>query len=153
MRLLPLLTVAAWALTLVIPVLDSGKNSGPRIVVSSTGGTPFDLTDAEPVFLLAWAGVLGCAATVWLLRSLKVWSVVAIVVAVLLAVLLITTIMDPPTVFWDGIDAQGQHIGGAEVGGPATGSVLWAIGIGALFMAGLGGLRHVDGVPDARRQR
>ncbi len=65
-RLLPLLTVAAWTITLALPILASGKTEGSRIMVSSTGGYSFDLTETQPAFLLSWAGVLGCAASVWL---------------------------------------------------------------------------------------
>lgn len=148
-RLLPLLTVAAWAITLVLPILDSGNTPGSRIVVSSLGGEPFALTEAQPAFLLAWACVLGCAASVWLFRTLRWWSVVSMLVAVLLGALLFTMLTDPPSLLWDGVDAQGRPTGGQEIGKPAAGAVVWAIGIGALFAAGVCGLIGRICVPDA----
>ena len=138
-RILPLFTVVAWAITLVLPVLDSGNTIGPRIIVTSLGGQSFDLADVEPVFLLAWAGVLGCALSVWLLRSLKWWSLATIVTSGLLCTLFVRMLVDPPMLMWDGADSQGNPIGGGEIGEPAIGAVLWGIGIVALFLAGVCG--------------
>ena len=95
-HLLPLIATAAWVVTLALPVLDSGDAAGPRIVVTSLGAQPFDLTETHPAFLLAWIGVLGCAASVWLLRSLRWWSVATMLVAPMLGALLLTTLTDPP---------------------------------------------------------
>lgn len=139
-RLLPLLTVAAWTITLVLPILDSGTSHGPRIVVSSLGGDVFDLTGARPEFVLAWAGVLGCAASVWLFRSLRWWSVVTMLIALVLGFFLLAMIMDPPSLLWDGVDGQGRPTGGQEIGEPVAGALAWVIGIGALFAAGVCGL-------------
>lgn len=138
-RLLPLITVAAWAITLALPILDSGDSETGGIVVSSLGES-VSSTAVQPAFLLAWAGVLGCAASVWLFRSLTWWSIVAMLVAVMLGAFLVSVIMDPPSLLWDGVDAQGRPIGGYEVGEPAAGALVWVMGIGALFAAGVCGL-------------
>ena len=141
-RLLPLITVAAWTATLALPILDSGESKGPRIMVSSTGGYPFDLTEAQPIFLVAWIAVLGCAATVWMLRSLTWWSVVAMSVALLLGALLIMTLANPPSLVWDGVGGQGYPTGGNAIAKPMAGALVWVMGIGALFAAGVFGLRE-----------
>ena len=148
-RILPLFTVIAWAITLVLPVLDSGNTVGPRIIVTSLGGQSFDLADVEPVFLLAWAGVLVCALSVWLLRSLRWWSLAAIATSGLLCALFVRMLTDPPMLMWDGVDPQGNPIGGAEIGEPAIGAVLWGIGIAALFVAGVCGFL---GAKNSRKQ-
>lgn len=147
-RLLPLLTVMAWAITLVLPVLDSGNDHGPRIVVSSLGGEPLDLADVQSPFVIAWVAVLGCAASAWLFRSLRWWSVATLLIAAVLGILLIGMLVDPPSLLWDGVDAQGRPTGGQEIGEPAAGALFWAMGIGALVAAGVCGLigraRHGD---------
>lgn len=127
-------------ITLALPVLDSQNSTGPQITASSLGGDPFDLSDAQPGFLLAWAAVLGCAASAWLLRSLRWWSVVAILVAVVLGGLLLTMLLDPPSILWDGVDDRGRPTGRQAIGEPAAGAVVWAAGIGALLAAGVLGL-------------
>lgn len=139
-RLLPLVTVLAWAITLALPILDSGNARGPTIVVSSLGGAPFDLSDANAAFVAAWVAVLVCAASVWLVRTLKWWSLATILVAVLLAAMLLMMIVDPPTLSWDGVDAQGRETGGYEIGKPVAGAVVWAVGLAALGAAGICGL-------------
>lgn len=139
-RFLPVLTVLAWVITLALPILDSGNTRGPKIVVSSLGGAPFDLSDANPIFIVAGAAVVGCAASVWLFRSLTWWSITAILVVVLLGTMLLGMILEPPSVIWDGVDPQCRPTGGYEVGEPAAGAWVWAMGIVALFTAGICGL-------------
>lgn len=130
----------AWTITLVLPILDSGNEHGPRIVVSSLGGEPLDLIEAQPPFVIAWVAVLCCAASAWLVRSLTWWSVATLLIAVVLGILLIGMLLDPPSLLWDGADAQGRPTGGQEIGEPAAGALVWAIGIGALIAAGVCGL-------------
>lgn len=139
-RILPLITVAALALTLVVPILDSGNTGGPRIVVTSLGGPAFDLAEMDPVFLIAWAAVLGCAVSVWFLHSLGWWGVAAMLTSGLLGALFVRMLTDPPYLFWDDMDAQGNPVGGGEIGEPAIGALLWAIGLGALLAAAICGL-------------
>lgn len=139
-RLLPVLTVLAWMITLALPILDSGNTRGPKVVVSSLGGTPFDLSDAQAAYIVSWLAVVGCAASVWLFRSLTWWSLATILVAVLLGTMLVGVILDPPSLNWDGADRQGRPIGGYETGKPAAGAWVWAGGIAALFAAGICGL-------------
>ncbi len=76
----------------------------------------------------------------WLLRSVKWWSVVTMLVAMLLSAVLITTLMNPPELIWDGFDDQGRAIGGYVVGEPAVGALVWVMGIAALFAASVYGL-------------
>ncbi|MFT0846336.1 hypothetical protein VR010_01115 [Actinomycetaceae bacterium L2_0104] len=149
-RLLPLLTTIAWAATLVVPVLDSGNTEGPRIVVTSLGGRPFDLDKVEAVFVLAWISVLGCAISGWILRSLRWWSVTTMLVAGALGTLLASMIRNPPIIMWDGVDAQGRMTGGAAIGEPAIGALIWAIGIVALLVAGVCGLVGATRLPAGR---
>lgn len=139
-QLLPLVTVAVWVITLLIPVLDSGNTEGPRIVVTSLGGPPFDLSETQPVFVVAWVAILCCAVSAWVARSLRWWSVVTILVAVLLGAFLLRMLVEPPFLLWDGVDAQGRPTGGQEIAEPAGGALAWAMGIGALFAAGICGL-------------
>lgn len=138
-QLLPLVTVAVWAITLLLPVLDSGNAEGPRIVVTSLGGPPFDLGEMQPVFFVAWVAVLGCAVSVWVVRSFRWWSVVTILVTVLLGAFLLGMLVDPPSLLWDGMDAQGRPTGGQEIAEPAGGAPAWAVGIGALLAAAICG--------------
>ncbi|SDT20853.1 hypothetical protein [Microlunatus soli] len=138
-RFLPLITVVAWLITLALPVLDSGNGHGPRIVVTSLGGDPFDLAGIELPFVLAWIGILGCAVTVWLLRSLTWWSVVAVLVTIALVALGAQLITDPPTLIWGGVDDQGRPTGGMERGEPVAGALVWLLGIAALATAAVCG--------------
>lgn len=139
----------AWAITLVLPILDSGNTQGPRIVVSSLGGEPLDLADAQPSFVIAWVAILGCAASAWLFRSLTWWSVGTLLLAQVLSARLIEMLVNPPILMWDGVDDQGRPTGGSEIGEPVFGALAWAIGIGALVLAGVCGLsdrpRHGNG--------
>lgn len=139
-RLLPLVSVAAWALTLVVPIIRADEPQRDSIVVRSLGDISLDLTEASPPFVLAWAGVLACAGSVWLVRTLRWWSVVAMLVAAGLSALLINLLLDPPFLMWDGQDDQGRMVGGMVVGEPAAGALIWVIGILALFLAGVFGL-------------
>ena len=138
-RLLPLVTVAAWLIGLVLPVLDSGNTNGGRIVVTSLGGDVLEWGDVEPAFVVAWVGVVGCAVSAWLLRSLTAWSVAALLIAVALISWLGAMIADPPSLIWDGQDAQGRPTAGMEFGRPAAGALAWTIGIAALAAAAVCG--------------
>lgn len=139
-RLLPLIAVIALAVTLALPILDSANENGPRLMVTSLGGEPFDVTETKPAFLIAWIAVSACAASVWMFRSLKWWSIATIVVSVGLGALLVATILDPPWTTWSGIDTQGRETGGAEVAEPAAGAIVWIAGITALLVAGVLGI-------------
>lgn len=138
-RLLPLVTVVAWSVTLVLPVLDSGRTAGPRIVVTSLGGDRLDVGDLDSAFVIAWLAVIGCAVTALLARSLRWWSLLAMPVAVALAAFLIGMIIEPPSLIWDGQDAQGRMTGGSEVAEPALGALAWLVGIVALGAASVCG--------------
>lgn len=139
-RLLPLVTVLAWVITVFLPVLDSGNLTGPRIVVTSLGGDPLDPSGIKPPYVFAWLGVVGCAVLAWLLRSLTWWSVVTMIVTLALAVLLVSMISDPPSLLWDGVDARGHPTGGMERGAPAPGMLAWLLGIAALGVSAVLGL-------------
>jgi len=139
-RVLPMLTVLAWVITLALRILDSGNTRGPTIVVSSLGGAPFDFGEAQAIYLVSWVAVTGCAVSAWLFRSLTWWSVAAILVAVMLGTMLLGLLLDPPSVIWDGVDRQGRPIGGYETGEPAAGALVLAVGIAALLAASICGL-------------
>lgn len=139
-RILPLVTVLAWVITLAVPVLDSGNTRGPKIVVSSLGGSPFDLSDAQATYVISWIAVVGCAASAWLFRSLTWWSLVTILVALLLGARLLGLVLDPPSLIWDGADPRGRPTGGQVIGKPSAGTWIWAMGIAALLVAGVCGL-------------
>lgn len=140
-RLLPLVTVAAWVMTLFVPVFDSGNDVGPRIVMNSLGTDLDFLDDPWSLFIATWVGVVGCAVSVWFSRRPRVWwSIVAMLVAVLIGIFVAMVLENPPVLLWDGVDAQGRPIGGFEKAGPAAGTVVWGIGLVALFTAGVCGL-------------
>lgn len=144
-RLLPALALAAWMVTILVPVLDSASNSlhtkgSTRIVVTSLGHSPFELSDVDPEFLIIWTCLLTCVVSAWLLDGLRAWSWATTVLGVLVLAFLGCMMADPPTVMWDGRDARGEWIGGTEVGYPAAGAALWAVGGIALIAAGIIGL-------------
>src|SRR5699024_12307491 len=62
-RVLPVATVACWAITIVVPVLDSGEPDSLRIRVTSLGYSPIDMNDLDEAYLLLWAVVLIVAVT------------------------------------------------------------------------------------------
>ncbi len=139
-RWLPLITVAAWIAMIWIPVLDSGNDRGPRLLVTSLGEHPISPENFDVAFVLPWAAILVCAVTAWLSRSLTLWSPAAVIVGLVLLVALVAMIMDPPFFMWDGQDEQGRWIGGMEIGYPAPGAALWALGSAALIVGGIFGL-------------
>lgn len=136
-RALPLLTVLMWALTLVAPLLHGANGRDMSVSVASHGGPPLDLTAASLPFVLAWVAVLACAVTAWVVRSLRWWSVAAVVSSLALAWLLVTTVRNPPILLWDGVDGQGNPTGGMVAGEPTVGVLLWVVGIAALAVAGV----------------
>ena len=148
-RLLPLVTVAAWAAMLWVPIVDSGDDGVPvGIVITSLGGDVLDLESARPAFLLIWIGVLTAAVTVWLVRSLTSWSSAVTVLGALALIRLITMLGDPPRITWDGTAADGRRAFAEVVAEPAPGALLWTAGSLCLIAAGICGL-----VEQRRRDR
>ena len=72
-RVLHVATVACWAITIVVPVLDSGEPDSLRIRVTSLGYSPIDMNDLDEAYLLLWAVVLIVAVTAWLLEASRWW--------------------------------------------------------------------------------
>lgn len=143
-RLLPLLTLAAWVITLAVPLFQGDDPDNPAlsdvVTVSSLGGAPFDLDAASWPFVLSWIAIAGLTVSAWFLRSLRVWSLVAIGAAVALSLQLYSVISYPPVLLWDGMDGQGNMIGGQITGVPTVGVPIWMAGIAALGLAGVLGL-------------
>jgi hypothetical protein len=113
-------TVACWAITIVVPVLDSGEPDSLRIRVTSLGYSPIDMNDLDEAYLLLWAVVLIVAVTAWLLEASRWWSVAAIVLGTVLSLRLLQMIVDPPYLVWEGQTSSGTPTGGMEVAYPGT---------------------------------
>lgn len=140
-RLLPLVTVAAWVAMLWVPIADSGDDGVPvGIVITSLGGDVFDFASARPAFLLIWIGVLTAAVTVWLVRSLVIWSSAVAVVGALAVARLVTLLGDPPRIMWDGTADDGSRAFAEVIAEPAPGALLWVAGSLCLIAAGICGL-------------
>lgn len=139
-RLLPLAAIAAWAVMIWVPFLDSRTTTGPGIVYTSLGELPLSGQNLMAEFLLVWGLIGACAMTAWMFNPLRTWSVVTFVVGVALIVFLLAMVLDPPILMWDGQDEQGRPTGGMAVGYPAPGSIFWALGSCALIAAGICGL-------------
>lgn len=160
-RCLPLVTLAIWVTMIWIPVLDSGETSGGpslRIVCTSIGCRPVEPTAPDPEVIAVWVLLLLSALTAWMLRSLRLWSVVAVIVGIALLVILALMVADPPMTIWDGVDSQGRPTGGMVVGLPAPGALLWMVGSLGLCAAGVCGFsgelrRTAVGTPSGRRTR
>lgn len=144
-RLLPILALCAWVVTLWVPVLDSSLNSlhtkeSTRIVVTSLGDVPRDLSDLDPKFVVIWSCLLACVISAWLVDRLRIWAWATVCLGVAVLALLINLMAEPPTLMWDGQDSSGRWIGGMEVASPVWGAALWAVGGLALIAAGICGL-------------
>lgn len=139
-RWLPVVAVLAWVAMIWVPVLDSGNDDGPRLLITSLGEYPISPENFDIAFALPWAAILLCAVTAWFSRSLTLWSPAAVILGLVLLVALVAMVMDPPFFMWDGQDEQGRWVGGMEVGYPAPGAVLWALGSAALIAGGIFGL-------------
>lgn len=147
-RVLPVATVACWAITIVVPVLDSGEPDSLRIRVTSLGFSPIDMNDLDEAYLLLWAVVLIVAVTAWLLEASRWWSVAAIVLGTVLSLRLLQMIVDPPYLVWEGQTSSGTPTGGMEVAYPALGFGFWVFGSLCFIAAGVCGL-----IADAQRTR
>lgn len=144
-RILPLLALAAWVVTIWVPVLDSASNSlhsgdSMRIVVTSLGHLPYEAAEIDFEFVIIWSCLLTCVISVWLCDGLRLWSWGTSGLGIAVLVFLSSEIADPPTIIWDGQDSSGRSVGGMEVATPALGAVLWTIGGIALIAAGICGL-------------
>ena len=138
-RLLPLVTVAAWIVTIFVPVLDSGNVKGPRITITSLGGAPLDSAELNPGFIAIWILIVIFALLPWLFGHSRWWSVSAVACSVVILLGLVVAVIDPPFLMWDGETDDGMPTGGMEVAVPDFGFVLWIIGSQALAAAGVCG--------------
>ncbi|WP_413336459.1 hypothetical protein ACH82I_07090 [Brevibacterium sp. GP-SGM9] len=144
-QVLPLVTVAAWIITIFVPVLDSRTSTGPGIVITSLGDADSGGRVTEnPGFAALWLIILAIAALAWVFRAPKWWSGVAIIVAALLLICLMYLVIEPPFLMWDGQTPGGRPTGGMEVAYPGPGFIFWILGVGALGTAGFCGLIAED---------
>lgn len=150
-RTLSTLALLAWVALTIVPVMDSGPDSAVRLMVTSLGSARLDLSAVSPPMVLLFGVIAALALSSWVLRRLRVWSLLAMLTGTLLAVLLVAILAYPPSATWDGTDALGNPIGGFEVAGPALGALLWVLGAGALFAAGICGAASC--ITDRRQRR
>lgn len=139
-RILPLGAVLAYVIAIRVPVMQSHGGIQPDLIVTTLGldysvGDPID-----PLVVVLWNLLLGCAVTAWPLSRLRAWGVVAIASGVLLLTVLLTLLADPPFYLWDGIDDEGRPTGGLVEAEPASGAALWAASGLLLIAAGVHGL-------------
>lgn len=137
--LLPLVTVAAWVITIFVPILDSGNDDGPRIRITSMGENPFDPATAVPGFFAVWLVVVVFSILPLVFGISRWWSGAAMVVAALLIVVLVIAALNPPSLLWDGQTADGMPTGGMEVALPDFGFFVCLVGALALGAAGSAG--------------
>ncbi|MCU4297329.1 hypothetical protein D3I60_09595 [Brevibacterium permense] len=83
--------------------------------------------------------VLACAATVERFDTFAHWPLLLVAVGAGLFIL-VSTLLNPPALMWDGQLPDGTPTGGMEVGRPSIGFGLWLIGAAALVGAGICGL-------------
>jgi hypothetical protein len=148
--LLPLVTVAAWVITIFVPILDSGNDDGPRIRITSMGENPFDPATAVPGFFAVWLLVVVFSILPLLFGISRWWSGAAMIIAAILIIVLVFTALNPPSLIWDGQIAEGMPTGGMEVALPDFGFVVGLVGASALGAAGITGWSAVRSRP--RRQ-
>jgi len=79
--------------------------------------------------------VLTAAVTVWLVRSLVIWSAAVTALGALALIRLITMIGDPPRIMWDGAADDGSRASAEVVAVPAPGALLWTAGSLCLIAA------------------
>lgn len=140
-RLLPFTAVAMWIVTIFVPVVDSFNDDGPRIRVTSLGKWTFDDGgDVDLFFLIIWALVVAIAALGPAFAPARWWGVTAVIIAALIVLVLVSFLVSPPLLMWDGQLPDGTPTGGMEVGRPSIGFGLWPIGAAALVAAGSCGL-------------
>lgn len=151
-------------ITVVLPIRDTwhpewapgGAEGGRWDFASDYAVRLFELDTALPVVVLVLGTLLG--VVVWLPRVPKAWGVLALIVAVAQFAVWIP-LLERQTVFWDGVDATGEHIGGAFDIDAWFG---WgALALGSLFLAAAGA-RHLlslrspspsrSGQPEAARE-
>jgi len=139
-RLLAVLAVAAYLFAAFLPVLLSrGYLDGPRIRYTTLGESgPSPSTD--PVYVVLWLLVIAAAGTVCALPRSRVCALVPLVVAGVLLVFWGSLVADPPRLMWDGQDADGEWIGGMEVGEPHVGAALVAASVLLFAASGARGL-------------
>ena len=111
-RLLPILALCAWVVTLWVPVLDSSLNSlhtkeSTRIVVTSLGDVPRDLSDLDPKFVIIWSCLLACVISAWLVDRLRIWAWATVCLGIAVLASLINMVAEPPSLMWDGQDRAG----------------------------------------------
>lgn len=138
-RLLPLVTVAAWIITIFVPILDSGNADGPRITITSLGDSPLDPEYLNPGFIAIWVLIVVFALLPWLFGAEQWWSAAAILFGVVILLGLAAAVINPPFLMWDGQTDDGMPTGGMEVVRPDFGFVLCAIGGFALGASGFCG--------------
>lgn len=157
-RLLPLATVVAWIITIVVPIIDSntsdgGNEEGPSPTITSMGHSPVLLEYLDHEAISIWIGILTLAILPWLVGSSKWWSAAAVLFGAALLWMLSSYLITPPIMMWDGQTEDGTPTGGMEVGRPAPGFAVYTIGALALTAAGICGWISSSGSTAALRHR
>lgn len=152
-RLLPLVAVVCWVITIFVPVLDSGEPDSLRIRVTTLGFSPIDMNDLSGANIILWVVIIVGAVTAWLMDASKGWSVAAIVLGTVVSMRLLQMVVDPPFLLWDGQTADGMPTGGMEVAYPAAGFIFWILGSLSFFAAGICGLVACAQTDRERRDR
>lgn len=123
-RICHLLALGSYLAAAFVPVLASqGDGYGLQLRYSTLGDMQ-DEVFLDPRFAVLWACVLGCTATALAAPRARAWGVVSLVVASVLILWWGAFAGDPPTLLWDGQDADGMWIGGMEVAEPSVGALL-----------------------------
>ena len=134
-RLLHAIAGAAHLTTAFVPILRSApSSSGPQLIWTSLGAmdsTPYP----HPTAVLLAIGVLVVAVVGSAAPVNRVCIAVVTVVGALMLALLLIMIVDPPSLLWDGVDAEGRPTGGMVVGRPYVGALL-AGATGLLLIVG-----------------
>lgn len=136
-RILPLATIAAWIITIFVPVLDSGNDDGPRIRITSLGYSPLDPADLDPGMTAIWVLILAMAILPWLIGVSQWWAAAAILLGFVILMGLTAAVIEPPIMMWDGQTDEGMPTGGMEIARPTAGFGLCAIGSLALIASGI----------------
>lgn len=148
-RVLPLLSVATWVVMIWVPIFADHSSDKGRVTSTSLGTVPIGIGDLSSHVVLPWVVVCVCAAGMWLMDSPLWWSIVVILLGMTLLIMLGEKLMDPPMARSPFTHASGEPGEVTIVGYPDAGVSYWALGSGALVIAGIAGI--VGFIGDRRR--
>lgn len=139
-RLLPLVAVAAWVVTIWVPIMDNSTVDDDSVVFTSLGRHTGSLVELNPGVVLAWVMILMCAFVGLAIDPPAWWSVVVVIFGVALSIMLVGLLTYPPKFRWVEETSAGQPFSVTISGFPAAGVNYWALGSAALILAGISGL-------------